>query len=52
MIQISTLWTPWGDDDTTLDDDPDAPVFRNTSELVDAARRSGKNWRRYKYCFK
>lgn len=30
------------DDDTTLDDDPDAPVFRNTSELVDAARKEAE----------
>ena len=30
------------DDDTTLDDDPDAPVFRNTSELVDAARQEAE----------
>tara|TARA_A100001388_G_scaffold248943_1_gene209317 strand:+ start:6084 stop:12788 length:6705 start_codon:yes stop_codon:yes gene_type:complete len=30
------------DDDTTLDDDPDAPVFSNTSELVDAARKEAE----------
>ena len=30
------------DDDTTLDDDPDAPIFRNTSELVDAARKEAE----------